>query len=188
MKYLQMFLGDIWNFVVFLGKSIGTTVWLASTMLAILFTMIVWGEQLLVYISPMIGLPPITSRIPAANDVYVMLYALFGFMTIVATLARERAQARSIGFLEAAWQISGFAALFPLGVFIAFGILLTMIPTVTFYADAIASEKTVLELWDAAPMLQSISIVVGTVTIAAIISCLIGIYVTCLKQRANLHE
>ena len=188
MKYLQMFLGDIWNFVVFLGKSIGTTVWLASTMLAILFTMIVWGEQLLVYIAPMIGLPPITPRIPAANDIYVMLYALFGFMTIVATLAREHAQARSIGFLEAAWQISGFAALFPLGVFIAFGILLTLVPTVEFYAKVISGEKTALEMWDAAPMLQSIEISVGTMTIVAIISCLVGIYVTGLKQRSGTHE
>ena len=188
MKYLQMFLKDIWRFVVFLGKTVGTTVWLASTMLSIFFTMIVFGEKLLVYIAPHIGLPPITARAESVNDIYVMLYALFGFITVVVALARERAHVRGIGYLEAAGQISGFAALFPLGVFIAFGILLTMIPTVTFYADAIASEKTVLELWDAAPMLQSISVVVGTVTIAAIISCLIGIYVTCLKQRANLHE
>ena len=58
MKYLQMFLKDIWRFVVFLGKTAGTTVWLASTMLSIFFTMIVFGEKLLVYIAPHIGLPP----------------------------------------------------------------------------------------------------------------------------------
>lgn len=188
MKYLQMFLKDIWRFVVFLGKTVGTTVWLASTMLSIFFTMIVFGEKLLVYIAPHIGLPPITARAESVNDIYVMLYALFGFITVVVALARERAHVRGIGYLEAAGQISGFAALFPLGVFIAFGIVLTLVPTMEFYAKVISGEKTALEMWDAAPMLQSIEISVGTMTIVAIISCLVGIYVTGLKQRVGTHE
>ena len=77
---------------------------------------------------------------------------------------------------------------FPLGVFIAFGIVLTLVPTVKFYAKVISGEKTALEMWDAAPMLQSIGISVGTMTIVAIISCLVGIYVTGLKQRVGTHE